>query len=102
MATQLKENNRINSDDPDAARFGHFLHRLCDGACTEEDWNTVRAICSYYKMEKVGWKQHGFDSPETTYLYCTNREVNEHNMKCIQQLKNPITLIEAENSSGAR
>jgi len=102
MGVRLIENKRLNSDDPDAARFGLFLWRLCNGECTDTDWNTVREICSYFKMGKEQWKRRGFDSPETTHLYCTNREVNEHNTKCIKELDMPITLIEAENSAGAR
>lgn len=102
MAIRLNVNNRLNSDDPDAARFGAFLCRLRDGACTEEDWNTVKELCSYYNMGNDEWKRRGFDSPDTTHLYCTNREVHDHNTKCIKQLDKPITFLEAENSRGAR
>lgn len=53
-------------------------------------------------MGKQVWQRRGFDNPDTTYLFCSNREVNEHNAKCIKQLDKPITFIEAENSAGSR
>ena len=90
----LDKNMRLDSVDPDVAIFATFLLRLRDGLCTEADWEMVKTQCSNNSMSMAEWAKHiGIGA---THIFCTNREVGEHNAKCIKDLGVPIVCIEAE------
>ncbi len=48
-------------------------------------------------MSPQDWKER-FGGEDVTYLFTTNKEVLQHNMKCLQHLNAPIALIEAVHS----
>ncbi len=52
---ELKENMRLNRDDPDADSYESFLNRLADGECTDNDWRTVRDKCSRDTLGQAEW-----------------------------------------------
>jgi ATP-dependent DNA helicase PIF1 len=96
---ELTENNRVDRSDPEAVEFIDFLDRLKDGNCTTQDWLRVKQSCSKDTMGAVEWNRRGFNEPGVVHLFCTNKEVQEHNVGELQRLGNPIALITAENSS---
>eukprot|EP00978_Attheya_sp_CCMP212_P020900 scaffold60465_cov57-Attheya_sp.AAC.1 len=53
---------------------------------------------SRHSMSANEWKERGFDDPNTPQLFCTNREVNEHNCRCITKLGKPIASIQASHT----
>ena len=72
------------------------MDRLRDGECTEEDWNLVCRTCSKSTMTSVEWNERfGDDVDDVTYLFNTNKEVNQYNNKRLTQLGKPIALIKS-------
>ena len=51
----LEENNRLDKNDPDAVLFEQFLSRLRNGENTDEDFELLRAKCSYHTMGHDQW-----------------------------------------------
>ena len=99
---ELTEVRRVD-DIPEAVRFLELMDRLRDGECTEEDWNLVCRTCSKSTMTSVEWNERfGDDVDDVTYLFNTNKEVNQYNNKRLTQLGKPIALIEAEHTGKSK
>eukprot|EP00978_Attheya_sp_CCMP212_P024884 scaffold78991_cov48-Attheya_sp.AAC.2 len=95
---KLKKNVRIDPNDRDAVAFNDFQMRLHDGLNSRDDFHTVRKTCSRHSMGEGEWERRGFDDPNTPHLFCTNKEVQMHNAKCIKKLGTPIAFIRAEHT----
>lgn len=97
-SVNLVENNRVDHTDLDSVFFADFLLRLRDGQCTREDWEKVKQTCSQSSMSDREWQARGFNNPDIPHLFCTNREVEDHNKKRLTAQGKPIVLIEAQHS----
>lgn len=94
---------RHRDDLPEARDFSSILDRLRDGECTRKDWERVRRACSKSSLSSREWKERFDESTNyVTYLFTTNKEVNEFNHQRINQLDNPIALIEAEHTGSGK
>ena len=94
----LEENQRLDKDDPDAILFEEFLIRLRDGLNNDDDYNLLRAKCSYYSMGDTKWKNNGFDDNDTIHIYRRNSDVLSHNNERIKTVGYPIALIQSKNT----
>jgi ATP-dependent exoDNAse (exonuclease V) alpha subunit len=52
-------------------------------------------------MSPAEWDRHGFNDPDCVHLFCTNKEVAEHNKKRLLAQREPIVLIEAKHNNFA-
>eukprot|EP00978_Attheya_sp_CCMP212_P019233 scaffold53647_cov59-Attheya_sp.AAC.2 len=96
---KLVRNVQINPDDPDVVTFNDFQMWLHDGRNGQDDYDIVRKTCSRHSTMPEGeWKCRGFDDPNTLDLFCTNKEVQMHNCKCIKTLGTPIAFIHADHT----
>ena len=98
---KLTHNNRVDPNDEDAMWFISYLERLRDGLCTEDDWKKVKTTCSQDSMSPAEWDRRGFNDPDCVHLFCTNKEVAEHNKKRLLAQGEPIVLIEAKHNNAA-
>ena len=103
----LKENNRLDENDPQSVQFNRILNKIRDGKITDEDCEIIRNTCSRCRMGATSFRDKGFENDGITHLYSTNEEANKFNdsellklQKGINQRK--IARITAENSDGAR
>ena len=98
---KLTHNNRVDPNDEDAMWFISYLDCLRDGLCTEDDWKKVKTTCSQDSMSPAEWDRRGFNDPDCVHLFCTNKEVAEHNKKRLLAQREPIVLIEAKHNNFA-
>jgi hypothetical protein len=79
----------------DAGYFMELLLRLRDGKSTKEDWEYIMLHCSDKNMTRE--KIESFQDQDTIWLFNTNDENNDHNIKQLNSLNEPICLINAEH-----
>ena len=54
-------------------------------------------------MDPIQWEQRfGESQNDVTYLFTTNREVQEYNHKRLNQLQKPIALVEAKHTGRSK
>ena len=94
--SKLTVNERLDRNDRDLADFESFLLRLRDGKLTRDDWERVCQLCSQHSMTPDQWLEHIGNG--ATHIFFTNKEVNEHNVKCLTDIGKPIVRIEAEHT----
>jgi PIF1-like helicase/Helitron helicase-like domain at N-terminus len=99
---ELERVERVDQAADDAALFTALQLRLRDGEATEDDYNMVINNCSQHTMTRQQWKTKFVDDINTTYLFCSNKEVLEYNHDLLMKLNNPIVLIEAKNTGRAK
>ena len=103
----LKENNRLDKNDPQSVVFNQILDNIRDGKITEEDAKIIRETCSRYDMGEEKFKKAGFEEDGIMHLFSTNEQADKLNdlelLKLQQGSKaRKIARISAENSAGAR
>ena len=103
----LKENNRLDENDPDSVKFDRILSNIRNGEITENDCEEIRNKCSRYSMGFDEFKKRGFEDDGITHLFSTNEQadkLNDSQLLKLQQgvTKRKIVRICAENSTGAR
>ena len=96
---QLEDNMRLDENDPNAVEFESFLNRLADGKCTMDDWVRVKNMCSRDTLGQLEWQSRGFNGDDTTFLFCTNHEVQKANQERLKKGQHPILLVEAKNTN---
>ena len=72
-----------------------LLLRLRDGKSTKEDLEYIMLHCSDKNMTRE--KIESFQNQDTIWLFNTNDENNNHNIKQLQSLNEPICLVNAEH-----
>ena len=99
---ELTEVRRLDNI-PEAVVFLEILDRLRDGECTKADWLLVCQTRSKSTMGPVPWNQRFDDNADdVTYLFNTNKEVNQYNNKRLTQIQKPIALIEAQHTGKSK
>ena len=97
---KLIENRRLDENDPQAVRYNEFLTRNRDGANNEDDWKYIVEQCSEHSMSSE--RRREFEGDDVVHLYTTNREVQERNLCCLQNLNSPIVKVEAQHTRDGR
>ena len=82
-------------------RYNKFLNRNRDGANDEDDWNYIVEQCSENSMSPER-PRRDFEGDDVVHLYTTNREVQERNLSCLQNLNSPIVKVEAQHTRDRR
>ena len=103
----LKENNRLDKNDPQSVEFNRILNKIRDGQINDQDCEIIRNTCSKYRMGFTKFREKGFENDGTTHLFSTNEKANKLNDMELLKLqqgteKRKIARITAENSTGAR
>ena len=103
----LKENNRLDRNDPQSVVFNQILDNIRNGKITEEDAKIIRKTCSRYGMGHEKFKKAGFEEDGLMHLFSTNEQADKLNdlelLKLQQGTKaRKIARISAENSAGAK
>ena len=103
----LKENNRLDENDPDSVKFDRILSNIRNGEITENECEEIRNKCSRYSRGFDEFKKRGFEDDGITHLFSTNEQadnLNDSQLLKLQQgvTKRKIVRICAENSTGAR
>ena len=103
----MKENNRLDKNDPDSLEFDRILNNIRDGEITENDCEIIRNKCSRNRMGIKKIQEQGFEEDGVTHLFSTNEQadkLNDLQLLNLQQgvKQRKIARITAENSPGAR
>ena len=102
----LKENNRLDSNDPESEDFNKILEKVRDGKLDKESRLKLITKCSMYKMGMQKFGSRGFEEDGVSRLFVNNKLANEYNnMQLLKLQKNDnrkIAKITAVNSAGAR
>ena len=93
---ELQEVKRIEGD-PDAEEYLGIMMAVRDGEGSKDQWHSVVSNCCQESMTLQEWKER-FGGDDVTYLYTTNKEVLDHNLKRLKNLGVPIARIEAEHT----
>jgi hypothetical protein len=86
------------------ADFITFLNDLRDGIVTAAQWEWVNQRCSEEAIvTRMGrtWFNNKFLGPETVHIYFTNKEGSDHNVKALNDLRQPILRIDAEHDTAS-
>jgi hypothetical protein len=67
----------------------------------EEDWELVKKTCSQDSIPPREWEERFGDGQDVTYLFTTNSKVKKHNYTRLEDLGQPIVLIQAKNTGQA-
>ena len=75
----LKENNRLDENDPKSVLFDRILNNIRDGKITEEDAKKIRKTCSRFGMGEEEIQKAGFEEDGVMYLFSTNEQADKSN-----------------------
>ena len=81
-------------------RYNECLTRNRDGANNKDDWKYIVEQCSEHSMSSDC--RRAFEGDDVVHLYTTNREVQEQNLSCVQNLNSPIIKVEAQHTRDGR
>ncbi|MFO0089655.1 MAG: ATP-dependent RecD-like DNA helicase, partial [bacterium] len=83
----------VKEGDFEQQRFVDILSELREGRCSLEDWQFLQ------KRNPESIPDFEVRYADAVRLFSTNEKVDEYNTRKLNQLKKPITLIKAKNST---